>query len=125
VYMIKNIKVENHVNSVTMSQIIETTKTFSTAECIDYATGAVVSRTIIKKNTGNVTLFAFDKGEGLSEHTAPFDAMVQVLDGSVEVTIGGTPYILQAGQSIIMPASIPHALKAVEKFKMMLIMIKS
>jgi quercetin dioxygenase-like cupin family protein len=108
-----------------MSQVIETSKTFSTAESIDYATGAVVSKTIIKKNTGNVTLFAFDKGEGLSEHTTPFDAMVQVLDGSVEVTIGGTSNILQAGQSIIMPASVPHALKAIEKFKMMLIMIKS
>jgi quercetin dioxygenase-like cupin family protein len=125
VYMIKNIKVENHVNSVTMSQIIETTKTFSTAECIDYATGAVVSKTIIKKNTGNVTLFAFDKGEGLSEHTTPFDAMVQVLDGVVEIIIGGAPFVLNAGESIIMPATIPHALKAVERFKMMLTMIKS
>jgi quercetin dioxygenase-like cupin family protein len=123
--MIKNIKVENHVNSVTMSQIIETTKTFSTAESIDYAAGAVVSKTIIKKNTGNVTLFAFDKGEGLSEHTTPFDAMVQVLDGVVEITIGGAPFVLNAGESIIMPATIPHALKAVERFKMMLTMIKS
>jgi quercetin dioxygenase-like cupin family protein len=108
-----------------MSQVIETSKTFIAADSIDYAAGAVVSKTIIKKSSGNVTLFAFDKGEGLSEHTAPFDAMVQVLDGVVEITIGGTPYVLKSGESIIMPASIPHALKAIERFKMMLTMIKS
>lgn len=108
-----------------MSSLLETSKTFIAAESVDYAAGAVVSKTIIKKSTGNVTLFAFDKGEGLSEHTAPFDAMVQVLDGVVEITIGGTPFILHAGESIVMPANIPHALKAVERFKMMLTMIKS
>jgi quercetin dioxygenase-like cupin family protein len=108
-----------------MSQVIETSKIFIAADSIDYAAGAVVSKTIIKKASGNVTLFAFDKGEGLSEHSAPFDAMVQVLDGLVEITIGGTPYVLKSGESIIMPASIPHALKATERFKMMLTMIKS
>lgn len=108
-----------------MSNSIETSQVFITSESIDYAAGAVVSKTIIKRPSGNVTLFAFDQGEGLSEHTAPFDAMVQVLDGVVEITIGGKPYILKRGESIIMPATIPHALKAIEKFKMILIMIKS
>jgi quercetin dioxygenase-like cupin family protein len=108
-----------------MSNPIETSRVFITSESIDYAAGAVVSKTIIKKPSGNVTLFGFDQGEGLSEHTAPFDALVQVLDGVVEVTIGGKSYILKTGESIIMPATIPHALKALEKFKMMLTMIKS
>jgi quercetin dioxygenase-like cupin family protein len=108
-----------------MSNPIETSSVFITSESIDYAAAAVVSKTIIKKPSGNVTLFAFDQGEGLSEHTAPFDALVQVLEGVVEVTIGGKPYMLKQGESIIMPATIPHALKALEKFKMMLTMIKS
>lgn len=108
-----------------MSHLIETSKIFNTSESIEYATGAVVSKTIIKKPAGNVTLFAFDLGEGLSEHTAPYDAMVQVLDGSVEITIAGNPYLVKTGQSIIMPATIPHALKAVERFKMLLVMIKN
>jgi quercetin dioxygenase-like cupin family protein len=107
-----------------MSNPIESSSVFATAESIDYAAGAVVSKTIIKKPSGNVTLFAFDQGEGLSEHSAPFDALVQVLDGQVEITIGGKPYTLHRGESIIMPATIPHALKALEKFKMMLTMIK-
>lgn len=108
-----------------MSHLIETSKILNTSESIEYATGAVVSKTIIKKPAGNVTLFAFDLGEGLSEHTAPYDAMVQVLDGSVEITIAGNPYLVKTGQSIIMPATIPHALKAVERFKMLLVMIKN
>lgn len=86
---------------------------------------AVVSRTIIKKDTGNVTLFAFDKGEGLSEHTAPYDAMVYIVDGEAEIIISGKSNIAKTGEMIIMPAGEPHALKAVEKFKMLLIMIKS
>lgn len=93
-------------------------------ELIAYASGSVVSKQIIKKDTGNVTLFAFDKGEGLSEHTAPFDAMVQILDGEAEIRIGGKPYLVKAGESIIMPANISHALKATEQFKMLLTMIK-
>lgn len=91
---------------------------------IDYQTGSVVSKTIIKKPTGTVTLFAFDKGEGLSEHTAPFDAMVYIADGSALITVSGKDYNLAKGQMIIMPANQPHALKAVENFKMLLIMIK-
>jgi len=103
----------------------EREQTFQFSEIVDYAPGAVVSRTIIKKQTGTVTVFAFDKGEGLSEHTAPFDAMVMIVDGSAEIFINKIPHLLHAGQSIIMPANIPHALQATEKFKMVLTMIKS
>lgn len=92
---------------------------------VDYQTGSVVSKTIIKKQTGTVTLFAFDKGEGLSEHTAPFDALVYLIDGEAEVIISGKANLVKKGEMIIMPANEPHALKAKEKFKMMLAMIKS
>lgn len=91
---------------------------------VDYAPGAVVSKTLLDKKAGTLTLFAFDKGQGLSEHTAPFDATVQILDGTAELTVGGTPYVVKAGQLFIMPANIPHSVKAVERFKMMLIMIR-
>jgi quercetin dioxygenase-like cupin family protein len=94
-------------------------------DMVDYKEGSVVSKALIKKKTGTVTLFSFDQGEGLSEHTAPFDALVHVLDGQVEITISGKPVTLNQGEMIIMPADEPHALKAVEKFKMMLTMIKS
>jgi len=92
---------------------------------VDYQPGAVVSRQVIAKPTGSVTLFAFDSGEGLSEHTAPFDAMVQVLEGQVEITISGRPLRLKAGDAVIMPANEPHGLKALDRFKMLLVMIKS
>jgi len=92
---------------------------------IAYQEGAVVSRTIIDKPVGTVTLFAFDEGEGLSEHTTPYDAMVHVLDGEVEITIGGEPYTLGAGEMIVMPADIPHALRAVKRFKMLLTMVRA
>ena len=91
----------------------------------DYQTGSIVSRTIIDKKTGTVTFFAFNKGQGLSEHTAPFDAMVYIIDGEAEITISGKPFHLKQGEMIIMPANEPHALKAVKKFKMMLTMIRS
>ena len=94
-------------------------------ELVDYREGSIVSRTLIEKETGTVTLFAFDQQQGLSEHTAPFDAMVCVLDGKAEVTISGIPTIVENGNMIIMPANEPHALKAMERFKMMLIMIRS
>jgi quercetin dioxygenase-like cupin family protein len=97
----------------------------SLIDLLDYQEKAVVSRTLIEKETGTVTLFAFDIGQGLSEHTAPFDAMVCILDGKAEITISGNPNILKQGDMIIMPANEPHALKAVDKFKMMLIMIRS
>lgn len=104
---------------------IEKARAFGLSDSIDYASGAVVSKTIIKKSTGNITLFSFDKGEGLTEHTTPFDALVQILDGNAEITIGGNPNSLQAGDAIILPANVPHSLKAIEKFKMLLTMIKS
>jgi len=107
-----------------MEQSIQKGEKFVAAEAVDYSTQSVISRQVLKNEKGNITLFAFDKGEGLSEHTAPFDAMVLVLDGKAEVTIGGNPNKLQAGEAIIMPANIPHALKAVERFKMMLVMIR-
>jgi len=94
-------------------------------ELVDYQAGSVVSRTIIDKKTGTCTLFAFDSGEGLSEHTAPFDALVYLLDGEAEVTISGESFCLKEGDTIIMPADRPHALRAVTRFKMMLVMIKS
>ena len=92
---------------------------------IDYQEGSVVSRTWIDKDTGTVTLFAFDEGQGLSEHTAPYDALVYVVDGTVEVTITGKPIVLLPREMTIMPANQPHALAAKTRFKMLLIMIKS
>jgi quercetin dioxygenase-like cupin family protein len=94
-------------------------------DLVDYQEKSVVSKTLIEKETGTVTLFAFDQGQGLSEHTAPFDAMVCVLDGEVEISIAGKPVVVKQGEMIIMPADKPHALKAVEKFKMTLTMIRS
>lgn len=98
---------------------------FNYNEMIGYADKAVVSKHIVKKETGNISLFSFDKGEGLSEHTAPFDAVVSVVDGKAEVTIDGAPHLVLAGETIVMPAGIPHALHAVERFKMVLTMIRS
>ena len=103
----------------------EKSKVFSFCESIEYSDGGIVSKTVLKKQTGNISLFSFDKGEALSEHTAPFDAMIQVVDGRGEVLIGGKSFFLETGQTIIMPANITHAVKAVEKFKMVLTMIKS
>ncbi|MEI7676317.1 MAG: cupin domain-containing protein [Bacteroidales bacterium] len=97
---------------------------FTIKENVSYAEGAVVSKQTIKQKGGNITFFAFDKGEGLSEHTAPFDAMVVILDGKSKITIGGDVFVLSEGEAIVMPANIPHALLATEKFKMMLVMIK-
>jgi quercetin dioxygenase-like cupin family protein len=95
------------------------------ADLVSYQTGSVVSRTIIDKNTGTLTLFAFDEGQGLSEHTAPFDALVFIFDGTAEITISGKTHLLNEGEMIIMPANEPHALKAMQRFKMLLAMIKS
>ena len=94
-------------------------------DLVAYQEGSVVSRTIIAKNTGTVTMFAFAKGQGLSEHTAPFDALVYLLDGESEITISGKPIQAKEGEMVIMPANEPHALKAVKRFKMLLVMIKS
>ena len=94
-------------------------------ELVQYQDGAVVSREVVKKSNGNVTLFAFDEGQGLSEHTAPFDALVQVVEGDAEITIAGQPHRVQGGEMILMPASQPHALKALQRFKMILTMIRA
>lgn len=94
-------------------------------DLVGYQAGSVVSRTVIDKDTGTLTLFAFDEGQGLSEHTAPFDALVHIIDGEAEVTISGKPLKLTEGEMVIMPANQPHALRAIERFKMMLVMIKS
>jgi quercetin dioxygenase-like cupin family protein len=103
----------------------DTPKVEQLKDLINYQDDSVVSREIIRKSTGTVTIFAFDKDQGLSEHTAPFDALVQILDGEVEVTISGKPYHLETGQMIILPANETHALKALSKFKMLLVMIRS
>jgi quercetin dioxygenase-like cupin family protein len=94
-------------------------------EMIAYQDGSIVSKEIIKKSSGTVTIFAFDQDQGLSEHTAPFDALVHILDGEAEISISGEPYRLKEGEMIIMPGGKPHALKAVQRFKMMLVMVRS
>jgi quercetin dioxygenase-like cupin family protein len=104
---------------------ISLAQVMSLASMVDYQTGSVVSRTLIDKQAGTVTLFAFDEGQGLSEHKAPFDAMVDIIDGQAVITISGKEYHMTVGEMIIMPANELHALKAVHKFKMLLVMIKS
>ena len=94
-------------------------------DLVNYQGESIVSRTLIKKETGTITLFAFSKGQALSEHTVPFDAMVYILDGKAGITISGNPNTLESGQMIVMPANKPHSLKATENFKMLLIMIRS
>jgi quercetin dioxygenase-like cupin family protein len=99
-------------------------KVLSLKDLVAYQEGTIASRMIVNKKAGNITLFAFDDGEGLSEHTAPFDAVLTILDGEAEITIGGSPFRLKEGETIIMPANIPHAVSAVARFKMMLTMIR-
>ena len=108
-----------------MSNEFEKGKIFSYKQSIAYSEKAVVSKHILKKESGNISLFAFEKSEGLSEHTAPFDAVVSIVDGKADVKIDGVSHVLEAGENIIMPANVPHALHAIEKFKMVLTMIKS
>jgi len=103
----------------------EKTSFLAEMKFMDYQEGSVVSRMLLNKKIGTVTLFSFDKGEGLSEHTAPFDALVYVFDGKAEIMISQKSYILEKGQMITMPANEPHALNALERFKMMLIMVKA
>jgi quercetin dioxygenase-like cupin family protein len=100
-------------------------KTLKVVDLVNYQDGSVVSRVILKQKAGNVSLFAFDAGQELSEHTAPFDAMANLLDGEAEITISGTAMTVKAGEMVIMPANQPHALRAVTRFKMMLTMIRS
>ena len=102
----------------------ETINKESLIDAVSYQNGSIVSKQIIKKSNGNITLFAFDKNESLTEHTSPYEAVVYMVDGEMEITIGGTPYNVKAGEILIMPANIPHGLKAVLKSKMLLTMIK-
>lgn len=93
-------------------------------EMVDYQEGSIVSRVLLGRDTGSITLFAFDEGQGLSEHTAPFDALVQLLEGEIEISIDGEPFHVQVGNILLMPANHPHALKAVKRSKMLLAMIR-
>ena len=104
--------------------MIKTMQVKNLSDLVKYQENAVVSSEVIKKDTGIITVFAFDKGQGLSEHTAPFDALVNIIDGQAEVTVSGKLFTVKKGEMIIMPANKPHSMKAVEKFKMFLVMIK-
>lgn len=103
----------------------ETARVFDFTREVEYSENGIISKRVLDKTVGNITLFSFDAGQRLSEHTAPFDAFVQVIEGQAEVIINGQPHKLTAGESIIMPANIPHAVNAVERFKMLLTMIKA
>ncbi|MHB9054927.1 MAG: cupin domain-containing protein [Paludibacteraceae bacterium] len=107
-----------------MNNLFETGKVFPLEQSIEYTSGGVISKQITKSPAGNITLFSFDAGQGLTEHTAAFDAIVQILDGEAEIKIDGTPNLLEKGECIIMPANHPHALYAVKPFKMLLTMIR-
>lgn len=107
-----------------MQELFGKGKVLNLEEMVEYSSGGVISKQVLKNQSGNITLFSFDKGQGLTEHTASFDAIVQVLDGEAQITIGGNPNLVQKGESIIMPANVSHALQAVEQFKMLLTMIK-
>lgn len=112
----------NKVGNMAKSIVAQAAKL---SELVDYQEGSIVSKEIIKNEKGTVTLFAFDKGQGLSEHTAPFDALVYNFDGKAKVIISGKTHLLETGEIIIMPANKPHALKAIERFKMLLVMVRS
>ena len=101
------------------------TEAAAAAELVNYQDGSIVSREIVKKPTGTVTIFAFDEGQGMTEHTSPFDAIAHVLDGEAEISIAGKPHHVHSGEMILMPAQQPHALKALKRFKMILMMIRS
>jgi quercetin dioxygenase-like cupin family protein len=120
-------QIQSGKKGIKMSEKNETLigKAITMNDLASYQPGSVVSRTLIDKKIGTLTLFAFDQGQGLSEHTAPYDAFVQVMDGTAAVTIDGKVHQVAAGQMIIMPANVPHSLKAEEPFKMLLVMIRA
>lgn len=107
-----------------MEDLFSKGKVLNLEQMVEYSSGGVISKQVLKNQSGNITLFSFDKGQGLSEHTAPFDAVVHVLDGEAQIIIGGNSNLIKKGESIIMPANVTHALQAVERFKMLLTMIK-
>lgn len=106
------------------NNLFEPSQVMDFRSIIEYSANGIISKRVLQKSNGNVSLFSFDKDQKLSEHTAPFDALIQVIEGEAEILIDRKPFHLQAGQSIIMPANIPHAVNAVSKFKMLLTMIK-
>lgn len=112
------------IRNIMENKGLNTAEIYNFNEVVSYSEGGIVSKNILKKEKGNISIFAFDKGEGLSEHTAPFDAMVQIIEGKAVITISGKDFQLTAGESIIMPANQPHKLHAPEKYKMILTMIK-
>ncbi len=107
-----------------MQELFSKGKVLNLEEMVEYSSGGVISKQVLKNQSGNITLFSFDKGQGLTEHTAPFDAVVQVLDGEAQITIGGIPNQVKKGETIIMPANVSHSLQALEQFKMLLTMVK-
>ena len=107
-----------------MSNTFNTSETYNLKDSVEYASGSIVSKIVSKNDSGNLTLFAFDKAQSLSKHTAPFNAFIHILDGKATILIDDKPYILIQGEAIIMPANIPHAVEATEKFKMLLVMVK-
>jgi quercetin dioxygenase-like cupin family protein len=114
-----------HSNIKEVENVDLLAKKLKLADLVDYQEGSVVSRALIDRDTGTVTIFSFDRGQGLSEHTAPYDALVYLIEGEADITITGKAYRLKTGEMILMPAKEPHALKSVGRFKMMLTMIKS
>ena len=112
------------VNRKDMEKLFQKGVVVDLSNLVDYSAGGVVSKQIVKSAAGNITLFSFDKGEGLSEHTAPFDALVQILEGEMEIVVDGNHSRMKAGESLVLPANVPHALTAVQRFKMLLTMIK-
>lgn len=108
-----------------IEKIFNTAEVYKLKDMVEYSEGATVSKIITRNEKGNLTLFAFDKGQNLSEHSAPFDAIVQIVEGTGKIIIDKKEHILEEGQLIIMPANVPHAVEAIEKFKMLLIMIKA
>jgi quercetin dioxygenase-like cupin family protein len=108
-----------------MSKGIEPSTTYETAALVDYQDGSIVSRVLLKASGGNVTLFAFDEGQALSEHSAPYDALVFVVDGVAEIRIAGEPHRVSAGETILLPANVSHAVEAVQRFKMILTMVRT
>jgi len=109
---------------MTPSQPIPAATVVHLAELVQYAEGSIVSRGLVQKPVGSLTLFAFDAGQGLNEHTAPYDAVVQVLDGEGELIVGGKSLVVKTGDTVLMPANVPHAVNARERFKMLLTMIR-
>ena len=110
---------------MTTHETSDYSKAFSVVNHVSYDDNSVVSKTLLKKDAGTITFFSFDQGQGLSGHTAPFDAVVQILDGQADITIGGVKQTVETGEMVVMPANVPHALFAEKRFKMLLIMIKS